>query len=216
MEPIDTVTARPCSIERVRRRFAERGPAGNRVRGDHDLNPDYTVPASLRDAAVLIPLVARPEGPAIILTQRAPDLAAHAGQICLPGGRRESFDASPEDNALRETAEEIGLDRSRIDVLGRLDTYVSRTGFRIVPVVGVVQAPFTLAPDPVEVAEVFEVPLAVILAPGNPERHSREGLDRDGHPRQRWFHAFTHRRRFIWGVTAGILNNLRDVLGGES
>lgn len=210
MEPTEALDTRSSyTIERIRRRFAERGPRTERVRSDRDLNPDYVPPAvALRDAAVLIPLVERPDGPSIILTQRTTTLAAHAGQICLPGGHREPEDASPEDNALRETGEEIGIDRSRIDVLGRLDTYVSVTGFRIVPIVGIVREPFTLAPDPAEVAEVFEVPLSVILAPGNPERHARNASDRPG-----WYHAFTYRRRYIWGVTAGILNNLRDELG---
>lgn len=180
-----------------------------KIRGDHDLNPDLGPPESLREAAVLVPLVDRPDGPTVIFTQRTATLTAHAGQISFPGGRMEPEDDGPEDTALRETAEEIGLERGRIEIVGRLDTYVTRTGFRVTPVVGVVTPPFLLTPDPTEVAEVFEVPLSFILDPSNPQRHSREFL---GKPR--FFYAFPYQQRYIWGATAGMLVNLRDVLDG--
>ncbi len=178
-----------------------------RLRGDHDLNPDIGAPASLREAAVLIPLVDRADGMTVIFTRRAAHLAAHAGQNSFPGGRFECDDPDAESCALRETEEEIGLARDRIDLLGRLDTYVTRTGFRVTPVVGLVSPPFALTPDPAEVDDVFEVPLAVILDPTNPQRHTRTLL---GAPRQ--FYAFPYRERLIWGATAGMLVNLRDVL----
>ncbi|PWC32398.1 CoA pyrophosphatase [Azospirillum sp. TSO35-2] len=178
------------------------------IRGDHDLNPEMGPPSALREAAVLVPLVDRPEELTVIFTQRTATLSAHAGQISFPGGRMEPEDERPEDTALRETAEEIGLERGRIEIVGRLDTYVTRTGFRVTPVVGVVTPPFILTPDPTEVAEVFEVPLSFILDPSNPQRHSREFL---GKPR--WFYAFPYQQRYIWGATAGMLVNLRDVLG---
>ncbi|WP_449234736.1 CoA pyrophosphatase [Azospirillum doebereinerae] len=181
-----------------------------KIRGDHDLNPGFEPPPdALREAAVLVPLVDRPDGPTVIFTQRTATLTAHAGQISFPGGRMEPEDDGPEDTALRETAEEIGLERGRIEIVGRLDTYVTRTGFRVTPVVGVVTPPFILTPDPTEVAEVFEVPLSFILDPANPQRHSREFL---GKPR--FFYAFPYPQRYIWGATAGMLVNLRDVLGG--
>ncbi|AWK85419.1 CoA pyrophosphatase [Azospirillum thermophilum] len=211
------------SLEEVRRRFPgsaaaslepvlEAADAGMKIRGDHDLNPDLTPPPDgqgLRDAAVLVPLVDRGEEITVIFTQRTANLTAHAGQISFPGGRMEPSDESAEDTALRETEEEIGLTRDRVEILGRLDTYVTRTGFRVTPVVGLVQPPFTLTPDPTEVAEVFEVPLSFILDPENPRRHSREFL---GKPR--YFYAFPYEQRYIWGATAGMLVNLRDVLGG--
>lgn len=178
-----------------------------RIRGDHDLNPSMLPPELLRPAAVLVPLVDREEGPSLIFTQRTAHLAAHAGQISFPGGGIEDCDADEEACALRETAEEIGLDPARVDVIGRLDTYVTRTGFRVTPVVGFVQPPFELAPDPFEVAEVFEVPLAFFLEPDSQHRHSRnvQGVER-------YFYAFPYEERYIWGATAGMLVNLCDVL----
>lgn len=201
------------TLDDVRKRFPGSAAASLRpetVRGDHDLNPDYYeagLPESLREAAVLVPLVDRAEGLTVIFTQRTAHLSAHAGQISFPGGRREPTDAAPEDTALRETEEEIGLPRGRIEILGRLDTYVTRTGFRVTPVVGLVRPPFDLDPDPTEVQEVFEVPLSFILDPANPQRHSREFLGRE-----RYFYAFPYEHRYIWGATAGMLVNLRDVL----
>ena len=180
------------------------------VRGDHDLNPGFMSPPDrLREAAVLVPLVDRPEGLTVLFTLRTAHLSAHAGQISFPGGRRETYDRSPEDTALRETEEEVGLPRDRVEVLGRLDTYLTRTGFQVIPVVGLVRPPFEVTPDPTEVDEVFEVPLAVILDPSLPERHSRELM---GQPR--YFYAFPYEQRYIWGATAGMLVNLRDVLSG--
>lgn len=200
------------TLNELRGRFPggpETGMGPAKLRGDHDLNPGFgPLPdAKLRAAAVLVPLVDRPDGVTLIFTQRTAHLTAHAGQISFPGGRMEPYDATPEDTALRETEEEIGLGRDRIEIIGRLDTYVTRTGFRVTPVVGLVQPPFQLTPDPTEVAEVFEVPLDVILDPSNPQRHSREFQGA-----QRHFYVFPYQQRFIWGATAGMLVNLRDVL----
>jgi len=179
------------------------------VRGDHDLNPDIVVPRdNLREAAVLVALVERGDGLTVIFTQRTSHLAAHAGQISFPGGHIEPEDADPEAAALRETEEEIGLARVHVELVGRLDTYVTRTGFRVTPVVGLVRPPFNLTPDPEEVAEVFEVPLAVILDPRMPRRETRLL-----HGRHAQFYAFPYRQRTIWGATAGMLVNLRDKLG---
>lgn len=177
------------------------------LRGDHDLNPGMPPPDRLREAAVLVLLVDRPDDMTLLFTKRTAHLSAHAGQISFPGGRMEPEDGSAEDTALRETEEEVGLGRDLVRLLGRLDTYVTRTGFRITPVVGLIRPPFTVQPDPSEVDEVFEVPLSVILAPGNPQRHMHEHLGVT-----RSFYAFPHGERFIWGATAGMLVNLRDVL----
>lgn len=178
------------------------------MRGDHSLTPGATPPASdLVGAAVLVPLVERPEGLAVLLTRRAPNLAAHAGQISFPGGRVEPEDADATATALRESQEEIGLPPSHVEVIGRLDTYVTGTKYLITPVVGLVRAPFPLTLDPIEVTEAFEVPLDFILDSRNHERHSREWQGR-----QRIFFVLPYPDRYIWGATAGMLVNLAEVL----
>src|SRR5207253_7654072 len=142
---------------------AEAAAFRHALRGDHDLNPGMTPPSTaLRPAAVLVPLVDYPAGMSVLLTQRTAHLSAHAGQISFPGGRIEADDRDAIAAALRETEEEVGLPRDRVEVAGRLDTYVTGTGFEITPIVGFVEPPFALAIDPFEVAEAFEVPLAYI------------------------------------------------------
>ena len=202
---VDSPATPPADLDRLRRHQPRL------ARGDHDLNPDMKPLEALRPAAVLVPIVRRAEGDSVLLTLRTPHLHAHAGQISFPGGRIDPGDADPLAAALRETEEEIGLSRAGIEILGRLDTYVSRTGFEIHPFVGLILPPFDLTPDPFEVAEVFEVPLAFILAPGNPKQHQ---LTVQGVVRQ--YYAFPYRDRYIWGVTAGILRDLRDVLLGTA
>jgi 8-oxo-dGTP pyrophosphatase MutT (NUDIX family) len=180
------------------------------IRGDHDLNPGWTpTSTALRPAAVLVPLIDRSEGMSVLLTQRTPHLSAHAGQIAFPGGRIEPEDADAVAAALRESEEEIGLSRDRVTVIGRLDTYVTGTGFEITPVVGIVAVPFPLAIDPVEVAEAFEVPLAFIRDPRNLRQMTRMQGER-----LRTFFAFPFENRYIWGATAGMLVNLAEVLAG--
>ncbi len=161
----------------------------------------------LRAAAVLVPLVARPDGLTLLLTRRTDHLAHHAGQISFPGGRLEEDDDGPVACALREAEEETGLPPSCVDVLGRMDDYVTVTGFRVVPVVALVHPPFTLAPDPFEVAEVFEVPLSFILDGANHER-----VDRVVDGRSRPFYAMPYGDYYIWGATAGMLINLHRIL----
>ncbi|CAK0762222.1 peroxisomal coenzyme A diphosphatase NUDT7 [uncultured Gammaproteobacteria bacterium] len=178
-----------------------------RMRGDHDLNPGFHFPDAPRSASVLIGIVPRTEGPTLIFTRRTDHLHAHAGQISFPGGRAEAEDASAEATALREAEEEIGLSHQQVEIIGRLDTYSTRTGFRVTPVVALVRTPFELTPDPYEVAEVFEVPLAVFLAPNQPQRHGRMLLGA-----HRYFYAFPYRDYYIWGATAGMLVNLSQVL----
>jgi 8-oxo-dGTP pyrophosphatase MutT (NUDIX family) len=160
-----------------------------------------------RPAAVLVGLVDRPDGPALLLTQRTEHLRDHAGQICFPGGRIEAADAGASAAALREAEEEIGLDPGRVGVLGELPSYQTITGFRIHPVVGWVSPPFTLRPDPFEVAEVFEVPLHFVL---DPENHRRQSYRRGS--LTRGYYVLPYQGRFIWGATAGILVNLARVL----
>jgi len=151
--------------------------------------------------------VVRREGLTLLFTRRTDHLDVHAGQISFPGGRLEPSDGGPEAAALRETEEEVGLLRRHVEVIGRLDTYVTRTGFEITPVMGLVTPPFPVAPDSFEVAEVFEAPLDFFLMPHNRRRDSRiyEG-------RRRHFYAFPYGDYYIWGATAGILVNLSEVL----
>ncbi|MFL6659522.1 MAG: CoA pyrophosphatase [Massilia sp.] len=156
-------------------------------------------------ASVLIPLVQRPEGLTMLLTQRTAHLTDHAGQISFPGGRAEDYDASAIDTALRETEEEIGLARAHIEIVGLLPDYVTGTGYKVTPVVGLVQPPFTLTPDANEVAEVFEVPLAFLMDAAN---HRRLSIDLPEGAGRRSFYAMPFERFFIWGATAGMLRNL--------
>ncbi len=159
-------------------------------------------------AAVLVPLVQRDDGLTILLTQRTAHLANHAGQVSFPGGRVEAGDADPVAAALRETEEEIGLHPGAVNVLGRLDDFVTSTGFMVVPVVGLIQPPLTLVPDPFEVAEIFEVPLAFVLDPSNHQRHSR--ITQAGETR--YYYAMPYNDHYIWGATASMLVNLYEVL----
>lgn len=179
--------------------------------GDHDLNASPRVRSPLTPAAVLVPLVVRPRGLQVLLTQRTDHLHDHAGQVSFPGGRREHHDASSVETALRETREEIGLAEEFIEVVGLLDDYETGTGFRITPVVSFVSEGFTLALDSFEVADVFEVPLAYLFDPANHRTRSREFAGQ-----RRKYYLFEYQDRVIWGATAGMLMNLyRRASGGS-
>lgn len=151
-------------------------------------------------AAVLVPLVNRPGGLTLLLTERSAHLPDHPGQISFPGGRVEADDESHAHAALREAREEVGLPEAQVAVLGELPQYETVTGFRVTPVVGWVEPPFVLVPDPVEVAEVFEVPLAFVLDPANQQRRFRMLGDV-----RRDYWAIPFGERNIWGATAAML-----------
>jgi len=174
----------------------------------HFVQEDGVDDQPLTPAAVLFPIVLRDGGQTVLLTQRTAHLRDHAGQISFPGGRVEAEDISPSHTALRETEEEIGLPRERIEILGFLPEYCTGTGFRVTPVVALVQPPFELQPDPFEVAEVFEVPLAFLLDPANHQQHS---LHYRGALRN--YFAMPYGDYFIWGATAGMIRSLSERLG---
>ena len=179
--------------------------------GDHDLDAVPRSESPLTPAAVLVPLVARPAGFQVLLTQRTDHLHDHAGQVSFPGGRREHTDAGSVETALRETREEIGLDEDFIEVVGLLDDYETGTGFRVTPVVSFVSEGFTLALDSFEVAEVFEVPLDYLFDPANPQKRSR-----DFNGRRRSYYLFEYQDRVVWGATAGMLMNLYRRVSGQA
>ncbi|MFQ3622330.1 MAG: CoA pyrophosphatase [Acetobacteraceae bacterium] len=165
------------------------------------LGPPPIAPAGTpTEAAVLVPVVLHPE-PTILLTLRTPHLTAHAGQVSLPGGRIEPHDASPEQAALRESEEEIGLDPGSVEVVGRLPALLTGTGYRITPVVGLVTPPARTRPDPREVADLFELPVAVLTDPDGPRE---EDGARFGSRRARVW-VVPHDRHLIWGATAAVL-----------
>ncbi len=177
------------------------------ARGDHDADPVMKKIAEvrpIRPAAVLVPIVERPE-PTVLLTQRAQHLPNHAGQISFPGGKIEKADDSPLAAALRETEEEIGLQRGAIEPLGYLDLYMTTLGYRIVPVIARIKPGFTLKLNTSEVDASFEVPLAFLMDQTNVQRHARDWQGMTRH-----YYAITFGDRYIWGVTAGILRNLHE------
>ncbi|MFN4208475.1 MAG: CoA pyrophosphatase [Agrobacterium albertimagni] len=181
-----------------------------RDHGDHALNPDTILQyeqLKLKDAAVLIGVIDDPDEARIILTQRTSKLRQHAGQIAFPGGSIDATDTSPEEAALREAEEEIGLDRRFVETVGRLPQYLSGTGFRIQPVLSVVQPGFALTLNPDEVDSVFEVPLSFLMNPSNHRQDSRMWQGSVRH-----FYVMPYRERHIWGITAGIIRTLYERL----
>jgi 8-oxo-dGTP pyrophosphatase MutT (NUDIX family) len=187
------------------------GSAEGSHSSDYDLNPELTVlldpGRSLRPAAVLVPLVERGSCVNVVFTRRASGLRRHGGQVAFPGGRVDPGDASLAHAALREAHEEIGLDPAAVELIGALDTHETVTQFSVTPYVGRVMRSFAPVRDPVEVAEVFEVPLAFLLDPGNLQVH-----------RRRWqggwrrYYAIPYGPHYIWGATARMVKSLADRL----
>jgi 8-oxo-dGTP pyrophosphatase MutT (NUDIX family) len=195
------------------RAFIAQRLAGPPPAGATGLSDGHRLPGregALRPAAVLLLLVDRPTGLNVLLTERSADLADHPGQISFPGGRVEPADVDAVDAALREAFEETGLPRERVGILGALPHYSTVSGYDITPVVGWTEPPLTLVPDPFEVADVFEVPLAFLLDPENQKRHFRmAGTVR----RDYW--AIPYGERYIWGATAAMLMMFHRVLHSD-
>lgn len=202
--------------ERLYRRLRRREPLSAEgsgmplMRGDSQLYEGWQRGTGKRDrkaASVLIPIVVGRPDPAILLTKRTEDLAAHAGQVSFPGGRREPQDKDHLATALRETEEEIGLDSQHVSIIGKLHTYNTVTQYEIVPFVGIVDDGFELRIDPMEVESVFELPLSRLLEGKGLQIESREWRGEE-----RFFYAMSHQDYYIWGATAAMLVNLSHVL----
>ncbi|OAI51182.1 hypothetical protein AYO46_08565 [Betaproteobacteria bacterium SCGC AG-212-J23] len=191
------------SVAELRERLQRRPPPASSIYGDDDAG---RLAAAVTPASVLVPIVTH-DALTVLFTQRTANLRAHSGQVSFPGGRAEPSDATPEFTALRETQEEIGLPPARVEVLARMPEYLTRTGYRVTPVVGLVAPPLELVPDSREVDAVFEVPLAFLLDPAN---HQRETRELAGRTVGFWVMQYGERR--IWGATAGMLVNLYRML----
>lgn len=208
--PVDSLGGEPAidpallTPDSLRARFANPPDWKPEIRMERLVRP---MAGALSNAAVLIVVVEREQGPTllptILFTQRTAHLNAHAGQISFPGGRMESYDASPIDTALRETEEEVGIHRRHLEVIGTLPDYDTGTGSRVVPVVALLQPPFEMQANPFEVAEIFEVPLSFLMNGMHHQRRSAEFVTG-----RRTFYVMPYERFFIWGATAGMLRNL--------
>ena len=192
--------------QRLRAALARDAAGVALLSGDHP-ELDARSPADLVPAAVLVPVTDRPAsdgfGPGVILTRRTDTMRRHAGQVAFPGGRVDPEDADAVAAALREAEEEVGLPRSTVEVAGTADRYRTVTGYEVTPVVGVVPPDLPLVPHELEVASVFEVPLAFLLDPAN---HVRAGMDWRGRRRDYWEITWGEHR--IWGATAAMIVNL--------
>lgn len=180
------------------------------VGGDHLLNPtlgraDET--RSLRDAAVLIPVIDRGGEATVLLTHRTDHLPSHAGQVAFPGGKIDPDDIDATAAALRECEEELGLDRRHVAPMLTFPPYLSYSGFRIYPVIATVDPGFTMTINRGEVADVFEVPLRFLMSESNHERHGR-----DFKGARRFYYVMPYQNHHIWGVTAGIIRMLYERL----
>lgn len=179
------------------------------VSSDFDLNPETSLPKgqTLRPAAVLIAIEVFGNVPRVILTQRASTLRHHAGQIAFPGGKRDEEDADLEETALREADEEIGLRPENVQILGRLPTHETVTGFSVTPVLGLISAAYTPKIDHNEVAEVFSAPLSLVT---DTAQFSVQGRRWRG--QQRRYYTVPFGPYYIWGATARMLHALAEGL----
>jgi 8-oxo-dGTP pyrophosphatase MutT (NUDIX family) len=205
--PVESLAGEPAvaperlTLPWLRERFAAPPPWTPEPTDEHLLATSAGAPTL---ASVLMPIVVREQGLTLLFTQRSEHLTDHGGQVSFPGGRWEASDATAIETALRETEEEVGLDRRHVEVLGTLPDYRTGTGYLVTPVVGIVQPPFDTRGDPREVAEIFEVPLAFLMDGTHHQLRTAEF----SHGVHRTFYAMPYDRFFIWGATAGMLRNL--------
>ena len=212
----EAIVAGELRPQAIRQHFASRPTWQPELRTDmHLFYPDRPP----RIASVLIPLIVHADEVCVLLTERTAHLHDHAGQISFPGGRVEEGDADAIATALREAHEEIGLPPAFVDVIGTLPEYLTATGYKVTPVIGLVERPFSPVLDAFEVSEVFEVPLAFLMDPVNHERRVFQLGDT-----ARTFYAMPYatrdsdtfgRRHFIWGATAAMLRNLYHFLRAD-
>ncbi len=180
------------------------------AQGDHLLNPefiDWVMSRATKPAAVLIPIVERREGLSVILTRRLDNLRSHSGQVAFPGGKIDPEDASPQAAALREAAEEVALDPMHAEIIGQLPDYFTGSGYKIAPVVALIDGAAQLRANPQEVDYIFEVPFEFLMNQQNHRRGSREFQGKE-----RYYFEMPYGEHHIWGVTAGILRLLQERL----
>lgn len=188
-------------------RAALSGDSATMLRGDWDFSEGRLPATDLTPAAVLIPIILHPD-PTVLLTRRTETMRRHAGQVAFPGGRIDPEDAGPVAAALREAQEEVGLDPSRVEVVGVTDTYETGTGYMITPVIGLVPPGLPLLAAEAEVAALFEVPLTHLLDAANHQIRQAEWQGR-----LRSFYEIHWDGHRIWGATAGMVVNLARRVG---
>tara|TARA_B100000686_G_scaffold353541_1_gene459575 strand:- start:1915 stop:2523 length:609 start_codon:yes stop_codon:yes gene_type:complete len=192
--------------------FRTRKSPSQHENGDLRGNISECARNDLIEASVLIPIIDRPDGLSILFTQRSQNLKNHPGQVSFPGGRAELNDQDAIATALRECHEEIGLRPERVNILGRLETCLTGTGFKVTPIVGLVEEPLALQLALDEVSEIFEVPLPLLLENG---RYRTDCVELPN-GETRTFYIFDYPKRYIWGATAKMLVNLRNLLQSNS
>ncbi|WP_421857536.1 CoA pyrophosphatase [Oricola sp.] len=198
------------TIGDFRERASTAAPDVDPVFGDHILNPEFTdlvIQNAVKEAAVLIPIIDRPDGPSVLLTQRTEHLRTHSGQIAFPGGRIDPEDGTAEFAAIRECEEETGIGRDHVEIVGRLPDYIAGSGFRIAPFLSVLRPGYNLVPNPDEVEAVFDVPLAFLMDTAN-HRHGSRVLG----GKERHYYEMPYGERYIWGITAGIIRMMYERL----
>lgn len=195
--------ALPAGVELLRHHFLSKVAREERPLRNphHESEVSAATKANARPAAVLIPVVHRESGAMLLLTRRHKKIR-FAGHVCFPGGHRDDMDDSWQDTALREAEEEINLQRDSVEVIGRLGDYYSQTGYRIVPVVGLVTPPLNLIPQPDEVDEIIEIPLQMVFTSESYKLH--QTMPGRAH------YSLTHRKARVAGPTVSIMMGLYE------